>query len=130
PTSWRELSPAALDEVLTIARARYAWTVVDVAASMAEPPGGPEPTFAPLRGQATSAALAAADELVIVGAAEPIGMHRRVLLLTELGDLLGEHASLPRHIVVNRLRGQATGDRPEQAVAEALARFAGTAPAV
>ena len=119
---WRELPAASLDVVWDRARETAAWVVVDVGAGIDEPVGG---LGAPRRHQASLSALAAADVVVVVGAAEPVGMHRLVTALQELGDaqVCAPHAS--RVVVVNRVRGSAAGANPEQAVVESLARFAG-----
>ncbi|QDB78518.1 hypothetical protein FE251_03335 [Georgenia wutianyii] len=119
---WRELPAASLDVVWEQARETAAWVVVDVGAGIDEPVGG---LGAPRRHQAALSALAAADVVVVVGAAEPVGMHRLVTALQELSDaqVCAPHAS--RVVVVNRVRGSAAGANPEQAVVEALARFAG-----
>jgi len=120
---WRELPAASLDVVWEQARQLAAWTVVDVGAGIEEPVAG----FggAPRRHQATLSALAAADVVVVVGAAEPVGMHRLVVALQELAEAEVCDAHAVRVVVVNRVRGSATGANPEQAVVESLARFAG-----
>lgn len=127
---WRELGVAALDVVWERARAAAAWTVVDVAAGIEDAPGGFESAFAPRRHQATLAALATADVVVVVGAGEPIGMHRLVLALQELTDARVTAAGTRQVVVVNRVRASAAGAAPEQAVLESLTRFAGVAQAV
>lgn len=118
---WRELPAASLDVVWERARAVAGWTVVDVGAGIDDSAGG----FGPRRHQAALSALGAADAVVVVGAAEPVGMHRLVMGLQELTDsgACGPHAQ--RVVVVNRVRGSAAGASPEQAVVESLARFAG-----
>lgn len=47
-------------------------------------------------------ALEAADEVVVVGAADPVGLARLVRALVELEDVAGR---LPLRVVVNRMRG-------------------------
>ncbi|MEE6282713.1 hypothetical protein [Georgenia sp. MJ170] len=127
---WRELPTAALDVVWERAREAAAWTVVDVAAGIEDAPGGFESAFAPRRHQATLAALAAADVVLVVGAGEPVGMHRLVLALQELADAGVTSATARRLVVVNRVRSSAAGAGAEQAVVESLARFAGVTDAV
>lgn len=78
-------------------------------------------TRAPRRNGATLATLESADEIVVVGAADPVGLHR---LVRGLQDLAGVSTGEPI-IVVNRLRAGAVGSGPEKRVAEALERFAG-----
>jgi MinD-like ATPase involved in chromosome partitioning or flagellar assembly len=122
---WRELPAASLDVVWDGARALAEWSVVDVGAGIDDPTGGFAAGVAPRRHQATLSALAAADVVVVVGAAEPVGMHRLVMALQELTEagVCVPHAQ--RIVVVNRVRGSAAGANPEQAVIESLARFAG-----
>lgn len=124
PDRWRELPAASLDVVWESARLVADWTVVDVGAGIDEARGGAPPGVAPRRHQASIAALAAADVVVVVGAAEPIGMHRLVVALQELTEsgVCRPHAQ--RLVVVNRVRASAAGANPEQAVLESLARFA------
>ncbi|MBD8063045.1 AAA family ATPase [Oceanitalea stevensii] len=127
---WRELPAASLDVVWERARELAGWTVVDVGAGIDDPVGGLTGGIAPRRHQAALSALGAADVVVVVGAAEPVGMHRLVMALQELSEsgVTAPHAQ--RVVVVNRVRGSATGASPEQAVVESLARFAGVSAPV
>lgn len=121
---WRELPAAALDAVWDTAREIADWTVVDVAPGIEDPAPGGLSGAAPRRHQATLSALAAADVVLVVGAAEPVGMHRLVLALQELNESGAAAPHAERVVVVNRLRASVTGSSPEQAVIESLARFA------
>ncbi|WP_454084849.1 AAA family ATPase [Georgenia sp. Marseille-Q6866] len=127
---WRELPAASLDVVWERARELAGWTVVDVGAGIDDPVGGLTSGIAPRRHQAALSALGAADVVVVVGAGEPVGMHRLVMALQELTEsgVTAPHAQ--RVVVVNRVRGSATGASPEQAVVESLARFAGVSAPV
>ncbi|UNX55832.1 hypothetical protein MF406_06245 [Georgenia sp. TF02-10] len=128
PDRWRELPAAALDVVWEVARAATGWTVVDVGAAVDD--DGPDATLGPRRHQATTAALRAADVVVVVGAGEPVGMRRLVLALGELTDRALLSPGARRVVVANRVRAATAGPRPEQAVHEALVRFAGVPDAV
>ncbi len=55
----------------------------------------------PARNAMTLAALGSADEVVVVGAADPVGLSRLARGLVELRDLAG---GAPVHVVVNRSR--------------------------
>ena len=127
---WRELPAASLDVVWERARELAEWTVVDVAAGIEEPAGTFTSGMAPRRHQAALSALSAADVVVVVGAAEPVGMHRLVMALQELTEARICAPSAERVVVVNRVRGSATGAGAEEAVLESLARFAGVADPV
>lgn len=126
PDRWRELSPTALDTVWEVAREVAGWTVVDCGFSVEDDGGaGFEAMLGPRRNGATLSALAAADVLVAVGSGEPVGIQRLVQGLADLADadVVGPEAQ--RVVVVTRVRASAAGPRPEQAVTEALVRYAG-----
>lgn len=116
---WRELAPDHLDLVWRAARRSVAWIVVDVAGGLeAPPPRGAD------RWGATRSALAAADDVVVVVAADPVGVRRGVHALTDLDDA---GITARRHLVANRVRPSRQG-RAGDAVARALEQFAGTTP--
>jgi Flp pilus assembly CpaE family ATPase len=79
-------------------------------------------TAAPRRNGATLATLAAADLVLAVGSADPVGMHRLLRGLTDLREVVPD--TVPR-VVVNRVRRSAVGADPERQLAEALERYAG-----
>lgn len=118
---WRELGVEALDQVIETLRAHYALVVIDVAAGL-ETPG--------LRGvdrwQATRTALMRADDVLVLVAADPIGVRRAV---HALGDLSEAGVTAARHVVVTKVRAAAAGRAPAEAVATALRRFADVEPA-
>ena len=70
---------------------------------------------------ATLTSLGMADEVVVVGACDPVGLQRLVRGLQELGTVRSGRPT----VVVNRVRTGAVGAHPETRVAEALGRFAG-----
>ncbi|MGA7687836.1 MAG: hypothetical protein WCA29_01220, partial [Jiangellales bacterium] len=117
PDRWRELRPAALGAVLDAARQSADLVVADLGAGLASGDGG-----ATGPGVVAASVLDAADVVVVVGAADPLGLLRLVHAL----DQLAEHAPGQRAVVVvNRLRESVVGARPGQQVRDALARFAG-----
>ncbi|GEL95125.1 AAA family ATPase [Cellulomonas composti] len=118
---WTELGSAALDAVWVVARSLAAVTVVDCGFSVEQDEALSYDTRAPRRNAATLGALAAADVVVVVGSADPVGVQRLVRALADLSDL---GLTSPRHVVVNRVRASVAGPRPAQAVAQALARYA------
>ncbi|GAA5161085.1 AAA family ATPase [Ornithinimicrobium tianjinense] len=123
---WPELRDVALADVLQACRSLARWTVVDVAAYLEQDEELSFDTLAPRRNGATLTALEAADHLVVVGSADPVGLQRLVRGL----DLLREQAVDPTLIVVNRVRSGAVGPEPGRRITEALRRFAGVEPAV
>ncbi len=125
PDRWRELAPTGLDLVWDTVRQIADWTVVDCGFSLEDDPGsGFEAMLGPRRNGATLSALAAADVVIAVGAAEPVGLQRLVQGLADLGDLGIPSPGARRLVTVNRVRASAAGPRPEQAVTEALVRYA------
>ncbi len=122
---WREIGPESLEVVLAELRSRVDWVVVEAPVLVPDDEAGFD--FGPGRNAVAHALYAGADELLVVGAAEPIGLERLVQALLDLDDIPG----LPdRRTVVNRLRLSAAGPHPELSVAEALHRFAGVAEPV
>jgi Flp pilus assembly CpaE family ATPase len=122
---WIELRPSALEIVLDLARALAAVTVVDCGFCLEQDEELAYDTAAPRRNGATLATLAAADEVVAVGAADPVGLTRFVRSYPELNAL---RAGRPTATVINRYRRTGIGPRdPRRAVGDALERFAGIA---
>jgi len=123
---WAELPGPALDAVLVVARRLASSVVVDCGFCLEQDEVLSYDTRAPRRNAVTLGALAAADEVVVVGAADPVGIHRLVRGLTELAEL----GIQPAHVVVNRVRASVAGPTPGRAVAGALERYAGVRDAV
>jgi Flp pilus assembly CpaE family ATPase len=118
---WPEIRPAALERVLSVCRSLGQVVVVDCGFSLEDDEELSYDTMAPRRNAATLTTLAVADEVVVVGGCDPVGLQRLVRALQELGTV-----QAPRPMIcVNRVRPDAVGSHPEQRVSEALARFAG-----
>jgi len=121
---WPELPSSAIEVVLERARELADWTVVDCGPLLEADELLMYDTHAPQRNGATLAALEAADVVVVVGAADPVGIQRLVRGLEDLREV-PVPVSGERVVVANRVRASAVGARPEAAVREALARYAG-----
>lgn len=125
---WPELPGSSLDLVFQRCRELAAWTVVDCGPVLEADELLMYDTRAPQRNGATLSALQAADVVVVVGAADPVGLQRLVRGLEDLRD-----ASVPvpaaRVVVVNRVRVAAVGRRAEAQVRDALARYGGVGDA-
>ena len=119
---WPELRPAALEVVLELCRSLASMTVVDCGFSLEQDEELAYDTAAPRRNGATLTVLEAADVVLVVGAADPVGLQRLVRGLAELKDALPDVA--PR-VVVNKLRGSAIPGSAEAEVRAALERYAG-----
>ena len=118
---WPELRAPALEHVLTLGRRLARFTVLDCGFNLEDDEELSYDTRAPRRNAATLVALALADRVLAVGAADPIGLQRLVRGLQELSVM-----PVPAPVVVvNKLRASAVGSHPEQRVRDALARFAG-----
>jgi len=99
PDRWVELRPGAVEHLLETAR-RHAHVVVDTGFSLEDDPAHDFGTRPP-RNQLTLATLELADEVVVVGSADPVGLSRLVRGLAELRDLV---PATPLRVVVNRMR--------------------------
>jgi len=119
---WLELRPAAVESVLALSRRLVGMVVVDCGFCLEQDEELAYDTLAPRRNGSTLAALAAADEVIAVGSADPIGVHRLVRGLAELAEAVPGRTPL---VAVNRLRrGPVPGD-PAAEVAGVLQRHAG-----
>jgi MinD-like ATPase involved in chromosome partitioning or flagellar assembly len=96
---WIEVRAGAVEHLLEVAR-DHGEVVVDTGFSLEEDPG-PDLGSRPARNQMTHGALDVADEVVVVGSADPVGLSRLARGLVELRDLTGGR---PVHVVVNRMR--------------------------
>jgi MinD-like ATPase involved in chromosome partitioning or flagellar assembly len=123
---WPELSAGTLEEVWTVARSLCRWTVADLASCLERDEELSYDTAAPRRNAATLATLECADRIVVVGAADPVGLQRLVRGLGELREVVDRELT----VVVTRVRASAVGDRPEAAVRQALSRHAGLSSVV
>lgn len=98
---WREVRSGAFDRLLELGRALGQHVVADTGFCLEEEPdvgfggGGPQ------RNGMTVAALSEADQVVVVGAADPVGLARLARGLVELLELVPD-ATL--RVVVNRCR--------------------------
>jgi MinD-like ATPase involved in chromosome partitioning or flagellar assembly len=108
--------------VLELARVLSPWTVVDCGFCLEQDEELMYDTATPRRNGATLVALAAADTVVAVGSADPVGLQRLVRALAELAEI---RPGVEPLVVVNRVRASAVGRRPESTVRDALARYAG-----
>jgi MinD-like ATPase involved in chromosome partitioning or flagellar assembly len=123
---WPELRPAAVASVLGAARQLADFTVVDCGFCLETDEELSFDTLAPRRNGATLAVLDDADLIVVVGAADPIGMQRLVRGLAELGDA---EVAAPMWVVLNRVREGVVPGNAQAELTAALERFAGRTPA-
>jgi len=122
PSRWPELGAERVTATLERCREWADYVVVDVAASLEHDEEISSDLFAPRRNAATLAALRAADRVVAVGAADPIGLARYLRGHTDLLETVGD---VPITTVINRVRASVSGIAPAGQVRQALARFGG-----
>jgi MinD-like ATPase involved in chromosome partitioning or flagellar assembly len=96
---WVEIRAGALEHLLEVAR-EHGHVVVDTGFSLEEDPAS-DFGSRPGRNRMTLGALEVADEVVVVGNADPVGLSRLARALVELRDLTG---GAPARVVVNRMR--------------------------
>ena len=118
---WPELRAGAVEDVLRLARGVAEHVVVDTGFAVEDDEELSYDTAAPRRNAATLTALEAADHLLVVGAADPVGLQRLVRAVQDVAV----RPSPPPLVVVNKVRESAAGARPERSIAEVLERFAG-----
>ncbi len=122
---WTELRTAAVTAVLAAARQLADVTVVDCGFCLETDEELSFDSLAPRRNGATLAILDAADEVLVVGAADPVGMQRLVRGLSELRD--AEVGTAPQ-VVLNKIRrGVVPGD-PRAELVGALELFSAITP--
>ena len=123
---WPELRPSALEQVWSLARSLATVTVVDCGFALEQDEELSYDTAAPRRNGATLVTLEQADVVLVVGAADPVGMQRLVRGLAELREAV---PSVAPRVVVNRVRRATVGTDPHAQLTEALERYAGVAVA-
>lgn len=101
PDRWVEVRPQALVEVIAAARALDQRVVVDTGFGL---PSTPLDPFAagPDRDEITMTVLEQADQVVVVGSADPVGLTRLVRALRDLAEVRAPGADV---VTVNRMRG-------------------------
>lgn len=121
PSRWTEVRSSAVEHVIELARALAPFVVLDLGFGIEDDEELSYDTAAPRRNATTLSGLAEADDLLLVGAADPVGLQRMVRAVQGVGQV----ASPTPRPVVNRLRASSVGPDPRRRVEESLARFAG-----
>lgn len=121
PGRWTEVRTSAVEQIIELARSLAAVVVLDCGFGIEDDEELSYDTLAPRRNATTLVALAEADELLLVGSADPVGLQRMVRAVQSVGQV---PSPTPRP-VVNRLRAASVGPDPRRRVEESLARFAG-----
>lgn len=122
PSRWPELSDSRVSAALQVCRRWVDWIVVDVGASLERDEEIVSDLEGPRRNAATLAALRAADQVVAVAAADPVGVAR---FLRGYGDLRATVGATKVAVLANRLRPGALGIDARGQVRRTLDRFGG-----
>ena len=121
PDRWAEVRTRAFEELVEVARS-HGQVVIDTGFAL-EDDGSADFGSRPSRNQLTLSALASADEIVVVGLADPVGLSRLARALVELRELTGGSAV---RVVVNRMRPSLGWSEKEVAgMVSGFARLAG-----
>jgi MinD-like ATPase involved in chromosome partitioning or flagellar assembly len=120
PDRWREVRSGVVEHLLEVA-AGHGQVVVDTGFSLEDDPSG-DLLARPARNHLTLGALDVADEVVVVGSADPVGLSRLARGLVDLRDRV---AGVPVRVVVNRMRaGLGWSEREVAGMVEGFARLA------
>jgi MinD-like ATPase involved in chromosome partitioning or flagellar assembly len=122
PSRWPELSDRRVGAALAACREWADYTVVDVSSSLERDEEIMSDLDGPRRNAATLAALRAADLVVAVVAADPVGVAR---FLRGHADLRATIGATPVAVVANRLRPGTLGIDARGQVRRTLDRFGG-----
>ncbi|WP_205706274.1 AAA family ATPase [Kineococcus indalonis] len=120
PRRWSELRPVGLRRVLEVAAGSADWVVLDLSGGLDDDEDG-------LRDAATAVALEAADVVLVVGGADPVGLQRWIRTWQRLEEVA---PGTPAVAVLSRVRASAVGAPAHRRVSAALHRFAGVSDAV
>ena len=119
PDRWQEVRPAAYADLLDEAAGLADHVVLDLGFSLETQPGDPFGST-PQRNEMTLAALERADEVVVVGSADPVGLSRLARGLVELSELV---PGVRPRVVVNRTRASlGWSDRDVRGMVEGFVR--------
>ncbi|HZX07796.1 AAA family ATPase [Kribbella sp.] len=124
---WTELRPAAVESIWATARTLAPLTVVDAGFCIETDEEISFDSLAPRRNGATVSTLEEADEVIVVGTADPVGLTRLIRAVHEVRAVV---PSVGVRVVVNRLRSGALGGSPGDAAMDALRQYAGIDRAV
>jgi MinD-like ATPase involved in chromosome partitioning or flagellar assembly len=101
PDRWQEVRSVAFADLLDQAALLAPYVVLDLGFSLESDPVDPYGSAAPQRNEMTLASLARANEVLVVGSADPVGLSRLARGLVELRALL---PGVRARVVVNRTR--------------------------
>ena len=97
---WPEIRTGVVEQLLEVARG-HGHVVVDTGFCLEDDPSFDHVAARPGRNGMTLAALGSADEVVVVGSADPVGLSRLARGLVELGEVVAPSSV---RVLVNRMR--------------------------
>lgn len=106
PERWSQVSAPAFEVIVEAARATAQVCVLDCGFCLEDDPELSYDTSAPRRNAVTLSALAMADDIVVVGRDDVVGLDRLEVGLLELSQLRVR----PAVVVINQMQGVAPGD--------------------
>ena len=124
PSRWPELSGERVTAAIASCREWVDYTILDTGASLENDEEISSDLFAPRRNGATIAALRAADEVVAVGTADPVGLSRFLRAHVDLVETIDTDRVT---VLMNKLRASAIGPGASGQVRQTLQRFGGIA---
>ncbi len=122
PSRWPELSADRVAKSIARCREWVDYTVLDVGSSLESDEEISSDLYAPRRNAATVTGVHAADHILAVGSADPVGLAR---FLRSHVDLLEAASTHTVTVVMNRVRASAIGMNPHGQVTQTLSRFGG-----
>ncbi|EAR24780.1 putative regulator [marine actinobacterium PHSC20C1] len=122
PSRWPELSAERVGTTIAQCRHWVDYTVLDTSSSLENDEEITSDLFAPRRNAAAVTAVCAADHVIAVGSADPVGMSR---FLRAHVDLLDTTTTRNVSVVMNKVRASASGMNPHGQIAQTLSRFGG-----
>ena len=122
PSRWPELSADRVGTTIAQCRQWVDYTVLDTSSSLENDEEITSDLFAPRRNAAAVTAVRAADHVIAVGAADPVGLSR---FLRAHVDLLETITTRNVSVVMNKVRVSASGMNPHGQITQTLSRFGG-----
>jgi MinD-like ATPase involved in chromosome partitioning or flagellar assembly len=120
PDRWQEVRSVAFAELLDHAAQLAPYVVLDLGFSLESEPADPFGSSAPQRNEMTLTSLQRADEVVVVGSADPVGLSRLARGLVDLAALV---PGVRARVVVNRTRSSlGWSDRDVRTMVEGFLR--------
>lgn len=98
---WSEVRDSAFDRLLGLARGMAQYVVLDTSFSLEEDTGAAIGSGAPRRNAMTVASLQQADEVIVVGSADPVGLARLARGMVELLEVV---PGCTLRVAINRTR--------------------------